>query len=49
MSPDAGTLYSGTHQQIPPQQLAALFDALCKRGVVKLDGTKVSYALPPES
>lgn len=31
------------------KQVDDLFDVLCKRGVVKVDGTKVSYALPTES
>jgi hypothetical protein len=26
----------------------ALFAALCKRGIVKVEGTRVSYALPAE-
>lgn len=30
------------------QQLAALFAAPGKRGVVKIEGAKVSYALPTE-
>lgn len=31
------------------KQVDDLFDVLCKRGFVKVDGTKVSYALPTES
>ncbi len=35
--------------QLSDQQVEKIFEALCKRGVVKLDGTKVSYALPTKS
>jgi hypothetical protein len=31
------------------QQEKSIFEDLCDRGIVKLDGTKVSYALPTES
>jgi len=30
-------------------ELSHLFDALCKRGIVTVDGTKVSYSLPDDS
>lgn len=40
------TLHALFKKELSEQQLAALFAALCRRGVVKVDGTKVSYALP---
>lgn len=40
------TLHALFKKELSEQQLAALFAALCKRGVVKVDGTKVSYELP---
>lgn len=40
------TLHALFKKELSEQQLAALVAALCKRGVVKVDGTKVSYALP---
>ena len=43
------TLHALFKKELSEQQLAALFAALCKRGVVKVEGTKVSYALPAES
>lgn len=36
-------------KELSEQQLGALLAALCKRGVVKVEGGKVSYALPSES
>jgi hypothetical protein len=33
-------------KQLSEDQLAALFALLCKRGIIKLDGAKVSYELP---
>ena len=42
------TLHALFKKELSEQQLAALFAALCKRGVVKVEGTKVSYALPAE-
>jgi hypothetical protein len=42
------TLHALFKKELSEQQLSALFAALCKRGVVKVDGTKVSYALPTE-
>lgn len=42
------TLHALFKKELSEQQLAALFTALCKRGVVKVDGTKVSYALSTE-
>lgn len=42
------TLHALFKKELSDQQLAALFTALCKRGIVKVDGSKVSYALPTE-
>ncbi|MFN4263329.1 MAG: PIN domain-containing protein [Thioalkalivibrionaceae bacterium] len=42
------TLHALFKKELSEQQLAALFAELCKRGVVKVEGTKVSYALPTE-
>jgi hypothetical protein len=42
------TLHALFKKELSEQQLAALFDALCKLGIVKIDGTKVSYTLPTE-
>lgn len=42
------TLHALFKKELSEQQLAALFAALRKRGVVKVEGTKVSYALPAE-
>lgn len=42
------TLNALFKKELTEQQLAALFAALCERGVVKSEGTKVSYALPTE-
>lgn len=42
------TLHALFKKELSEQQLAALFAALRKRGVVKIEGTKVSYALPTE-
>jgi hypothetical protein len=43
------TLHALFKKELSEQQLAALFAALCKRGFVKVEGTKVSYALPTET
>lgn len=43
------TLHALFKKELSEQELAALFAELCKRGVVKVLGTKVSYALPTES
>ena len=40
------TLHALFKKELSEQQLAALFAALCKRGVVRVEGTKVSYDLP---
>lgn len=42
------TLHALFKKELSEQQLATLFSELCKRGIVKVDGTKVSYALPTE-
>ena len=42
------TLHALFKKELSEQQLAALFAALCKRGVVKVEGAKVFYALPTE-
>lgn len=42
------TLHTLFKKELSEQQLAALYAALCKRGVVKVEGTKVSYSLPTE-
>jgi hypothetical protein len=41
-----GTLHALFKKELTKEQLAALFGSLCKRGVVKIEGTKVSYDLP---
>jgi hypothetical protein len=42
------TLHALFKKELSEHQLAALFASLCKRGIVKVDGTKVSYELPPK-
>lgn len=42
------TLHALFKKELSEQQLADLFASLCKRGIVKVEGTKVSYALPTE-
>lgn len=42
------TLHALFKKELSEQQLTALFAALCKRGIVKVEGAKVSYALPTE-
>lgn len=42
------TLHALFKKELSEQQLAALFAGLCKRGVVKVEGSKVSYALTTE-
>lgn len=34
------------NKELSEQQLTALFASLCKRGIVRMDGTKLSYSLP---
>ena len=41
------TLHALFKKELSDHQLSALFASLCKRGIVKVDGTKVSYELPP--
>jgi hypothetical protein len=43
------TLHALFKKELSDHQLAALFASLCKRGIVKVDGSKVSYALPSGS
>jgi hypothetical protein len=40
------TLHALFKKELSEQQLSQLFAALCNRGVVKVDGTTVSYDLP---
>ena len=40
------TLHALFKKELSEHQLASLFASLCKRGIVKVDGTKVSYELP---
>ncbi len=40
------TLHALFKKELSEHQLSSLFASLCKRGIVKLDGTKVSYTLP---
>jgi hypothetical protein len=40
------TLHALFKKELSEHQLSALFASLCKRGIVKLDGTKVTYDLP---
>lgn len=40
------TLNTLFKKELSEQQLAALFEALCRRGIVKSEGNKVSYVLP---
>ena len=42
------TLHALFKKEFSEQHLATLFSELCKRGIVKVEGTKVSYALPTE-
>ena len=42
------TLHALFKKELSDDQLSALFTSLCKRGIVKLDGTKVTYELPPK-
>ena len=42
------TLHALFKKELSEQQLATLFSELCKRGIVKVEGAKVSYALPTE-
>lgn len=42
------TLHALFKKELSEQQLGALFTELCERGVVKVEGTRVTYALPSE-
>jgi hypothetical protein len=42
------TLHALFKKELSEQQLATLLAELCKRGIVKVEGAKVSYALPTE-
>ena len=42
------TLHALFKKELTEQQLSQLFASLCSRGVVKVEGTKVSYELPVE-
>ncbi len=41
-----GTIHALFKKELSEQQVDSLLLSLCKTGVVKIDGTKVSYALP---
>ena len=43
------TLHALFKKELSEHQLSALFVSLCNRGIVKVDGTKVSYELPPKA
>jgi hypothetical protein len=43
------TLHALFRKELSEQQLSALFDALCRKGVVQQNGTRVSYILPTTS
>jgi len=43
------TLHALFKKELSEQQLSQLFASLCSRGVVKVEGTKVSYELPVEA
>jgi hypothetical protein len=40
------TLHALFKKELSEHQLSSLFALLCKRGIVKVEGTKVSYELP---
>lgn len=42
------TLHALFRKELSEQQLSTLFAALCKRGIVKVDGAKISYDLPAQ-
>ena len=42
------TLHALFKKELSERQLTDLFASLCKRGIVRVEGTKVSYALPTE-
>lgn len=41
-----GTLHALFRKELTEPQLSALFQSLCARGIVKIDGNKVTYELP---
>lgn len=43
------TLHALFKKELSEQQLAQLFASLCSRGIVRVEGTKVSYVLPAEA
>jgi hypothetical protein len=40
------TLHALFKKELPEHQLSALFALRCERGIVKVEGTRVSYELP---
>jgi len=42
------TLHALFKKELSEEQLTQLFASLCSRGIVKVEGSKVSYALPAE-
>jgi hypothetical protein len=40
------TIHTLFKKELSESELDALFSGLCKRGIVKVEGTKISYALP---
>ena len=42
------TLHALFKKELSEKQLDALYEVLCRRGIVKVDGTKVTYTLPTE-
>jgi hypothetical protein len=44
-----GTLHALFKKELTEPQVDQLFEALCARGIVKADGTKVSYELPAQT
>ena len=42
------TLHALFKKELSEQQLTELFASLCSRGIVKVEGTKVSYELPAQ-
>jgi len=43
------TIHALFKKELPEQRIALIFAALCKQGIVKVDGTKVTYQLPVAS
>lgn len=43
------TLHALFKKELSEKQLDSLYEVLCRRGIVKIEGTKVSYALPTET